>query len=75
MGWNDHFDPSEYDPSDNASMQALADRAIAKSRTTTTAATPPAEGDDVGECWDCGAEGVKLYRKGLCGRCKVADMY
>jgi hypothetical protein len=72
MGWNDHYDPSEYDPSDLDSMQALAMRSIRDHGTP--APTPDPNDPDVGECWDCGRV-AKLYRKGLCATCKIADMY
>ena len=32
-------------------------------------------GDNQGDCWDCGAENVTLYMKGLCAHCYVLDNY
>ena len=71
MGWNDHYCPSEYDPSDADSMLRLAYRAARDGAPPAKPLDPNAP--DVGECWDCGAT-AKLYRKGLCGHCKMADM-
>ncbi len=44
MGWNDRFDPSEYDPACVDSMRALADRAVREA---------PAAGEDTGTCYQC----------------------
>ena len=30
---------------------------------------------EVGTCWDCERENVKLYMKGLCSTCYVTDKY
>lgn len=71
MGWNDHFDPSDYDPADPDSMRALANRALATSASKVPDPTPDAE---KGECWDCGRM-AKLGGKGLCAPCYIADNY
>ncbi len=76
MGWNDHFDPSEYDAADPDSMRALADRAIAQAPARPISASDQKWLDSLptGECWDCG-QTRKLVGKGMCSPCWRADNY
>jgi len=76
MGWNDHFDPSEYDASSPDSMRALADRAVrnAPPRKPTPSEQARLDGLPTGDCWDCGRNG-KLVGKGMCAPCYRADNF
>lgn len=70
MGWNDHYCPSEYDPTDPDSMHDLALRSLRDN--AKPAPAPDPNGPDVGECWDCGRTS-KIVGKGMCSWCWLAD--
>lgn len=67
MGWNDNYDPSEYDAADNDSMRLLAMREMMKGDPK----APPIT-EDSPTCWDCERKVPNqdyLHRNGQCHRC------
>lgn len=75
MGWNDRFDPDEYDASDVDSMRRLADRARTKPRTPTPSEQEWLDSLPTGDCEYCPASNIKLVNGYLCASCYRADKY
>lgn len=75
MGWNDRFDPDEYDASDPDSMRRLADRARTKPRKPTAAEQEWLDSLTVGSCEYCPRDNVKLVNGYLCAGCYRLDKY
>ena len=69
MGWNDHLDPAEYDPSDPDSMM----RAAIKVARMHPSPNPPARHlRPVGECWECGRNDELFGAGKRCAICACA---
>lgn len=76
MGWNDHYDPSTYDPADQDSMRALANRARRERPPVKPTREQQAWLDSlpVGDCEECSYSG-RLVNTYQCATCWHLDKY